>query len=136
MKHHLKILILSLLFGFVSSYAEGQEKPFVVPIDSDGVQRVVAVAGSYYFKPEHIIVKVNIPVEVIISKEAGIAPHNFVIKEPEAVIEVNERLSTKQKNIKFTPEKVGKYQFYCDKRLLFFKSHREKGMNGILEAIE
>lgn len=136
MKHLLKILILSLLFGFVSLYAEGQEKPHVVPIDSDGVQRVLIVAGSYYFKPEHIIVKVNIPVEVIISKEAGIVPHNFVIKDPEADIEMNEPLSTKQKAIKFTSKKVGKYQFYCDKRFLFFKSHREKGMNGILEVIE
>ena len=25
-------------------------------------------------------------------------------------------------------------RFYCDKKLLFFKSHREKGMEGVLKV--
>ena len=29
------------------------------------------VAGSYFFKPNHIVVKVNMPVEILASREAG-----------------------------------------------------------------
>src|SRR5262245_24083817 len=49
--------------------------------DSDGVQRVRVVAGSYFFKPNHIIVKANVPVELVASREAGVAPHDLVIDE-------------------------------------------------------
>jgi plastocyanin len=38
--------------------------------------------------------------------------------------------------IKFTPTEPGKYEFYCGKKLLFFKSHKEKGMVGTLEVTE
>jgi hypothetical protein len=31
---------------------------------------------------------------------------------------------------------VGEYPFYCSKKLLFFKSHREKGMEGMLEVVQ
>ena len=32
--------------------------------------------------------------------------------------------------VQFTPQKPGRYSFYCDKKLLFLPSHREKGMEG------
>jgi len=59
-----------------------------------------------------------------------------VIKEPEAGIDINESLSSEPKVIRFTPKKVGKYPFYCDKKLLFFEGHRKKGMEGIIEVAE
>lgn len=109
---------------------------FKATIDNDGVQKVKILAGNYFFNPDYIIVKVNIPVELTIMKEPGITPHDFVIKEPEAGIDINESLGTEAKIIKFTPNKVGKYPFYCPKKLLFFKSHREQGMEGIIEVVE
>jgi len=36
--------------------------------------------------------------------------------------------------VRFTPTKAGVFAFYCDKKLLFFKSHREKGMEGVLKV--
>jgi hypothetical protein len=30
----------------------------------------------------------------------------------------------------------GIYPFYCSRKLLFFESHREKGMEGTLEVVE
>jgi plastocyanin domain-containing protein len=58
-----------------------------------------------------------------------------VIHEPDAGIDINESMG-KEPKVTFTPKKVGKYPFYCDKRFLFFKSHRERGMEGVLEVVE
>ena len=102
----------------------------------DGVQHVRIEGGSDFYKPNHVIVKVNVPVEFTVSVERGIAPHTLVIKSPEAGMSVDEKLSTDAKNIRFTPTAVGKYPFYCKNKLLFFKSHREKGMRGILEVVQ
>ncbi len=74
--------------------------------------------------------------ELKIRKEPGITPHNIVIKEPDAGIDIRESLDSEPKIIRFTPKKIGKYPFYCDKRLLFFKSHRERGMEGTLEVVK
>ena len=93
-------------------------------------------SGEYYFDPDHIIVKVNIPVELKVKREPGIVPYNIVMSEPEAGIVFKEDVSTEPKVITFTPKKTGKFPFYCDKKLLFFKSHRERGKEGILEVAE
>jgi plastocyanin domain-containing protein len=101
----------------------------------DGIQRVQILGGSYFFKPKHVIVKTNIPVELTVRREAGLTPHNLVLKAPEAGIAIDEALDTDPKRITFTPTAPGKYMFYCDKRLLFFQSHRDKGMEGMLEVV-
>ena len=103
--------------------------------DSDGVQRVRVVAGSYFFKPNHIVVKVNVPVELTASRESGITPHDLVIKAEEAGVNVKEDLGSEAKKIVFTPTRPGKYAIYCSKKLPFVAGHREKGMEGILEVI-
>jgi plastocyanin len=103
--------------------------------DADGVQRVRLVAGSYFFKPNHIIVKANVPVELTASRESGITPHDLVIRAEEAGINVKEDLGSDPKKIAFTPTRPGKYPIYCSKKLPFMAGHREKGMEGILEVV-
>jgi plastocyanin len=110
--------------------------PVVVPIDKDGVQRIDILGSDYFFKPTRIVVKVNVPVELNVRKDGYIIPHNIVIEAPEAGIKVNESLSRDPKAIKFTPTKVGKYPMFCDKKPPFLASHREKGMEGLLEVVE
>ncbi len=102
----------------------------------DGVQHVQIDGGGYFFKPNHVIVKMNVPVELAVSVEKGLIPHTFVIQSPEAGISVDEKLSSDAKTIRFTPTAVGKYAFYCKNKLLFFRSHRAKGMEGVLEVVE
>ncbi len=126
------LAIFTLCFALA---AIGQIKVHKAIIDKDGIQRVNMLAGSYFFDPDHIIVKVDVPVEISIKREPGITPHDFVIKEPEAGMDISETLSTEPKIIKFTPKKPGSYPFYCSKKLLFLKSHREKGMEGIIEVV-
>lgn len=104
-------------------------------IGADGKQHVEIIGGSYFFKPDHIIVKANVPVEFSIKKEWGIAPHTFVLKIPESGIAIDETLSTDAKTVAFTPTVAGNYTFYCRNKLLFFKSHEEKGMKGVLEVV-
>jgi plastocyanin domain-containing protein len=105
-------------------------------VDSDGIQRVQITATEYSFSPKHIIVKANVPVEISAKKEAGIVPHNITVNAPEAGIDFAESLSTEPVTIKFIPTKAGKYIFFCSKKLPFSKSHREKGMEGIIEVRE
>lgn len=124
-----------LLAGSAVSFAQDQKEVHVAKVDPDGVQRVRIVGGGYFFKPYHIIVKVNVPVELVASREAGIVPHNLVIRAPEVGIAVEEDLATEPKKITFTATAVGKYPFYCGKKLLFFASHRERGMEGVLEVV-
>lgn len=104
-------------------------------LDADGVQRAAIVGGSYFFKPRHLVVKVNLPVELALSREPGIVPHTLVIKAPEAGIVLDQLLETEAVPVTFTPTAVGSYPYYCRNKLLFFKSHREQGMEGILEVV-
>jgi plastocyanin domain-containing protein len=134
-KKFLFVVIAAVLLAWgLSASAAGPAT--VVPVDKDGVQRVDIVGGSYFFKPNNIVVKVNVPVELKVSKESSITPHDIAANSPEAGIVFKETLSTTPKIIKFTPTKVGTYPFYCTKKLLFFKSHRERGMEGVIEVVK
>lgn len=134
----INFLLISVIVwtGAFAGESGGDKKIYRASVSEKGIQRIEVVGGEYYYDPDYIIVKKGIPVELIIKKEPGIIPHNIVIKEPAAGMDIRESMSTKQKAIRFTPLKSGKYFFYCDKKLLFFKSHREKGMEGIIEVVE
>jgi heme/copper-type cytochrome/quinol oxidase subunit 2 len=105
-------------------------------LGDDGVQRAEILAGSYFFKPNRIVVKVDLPVELSVRKKSGIVPHTIEINEPDLALEIKELLGTRPTVIRFMPGKTGSYEFYCAKKLLFFKGHREKGMEGVLEVVE
>ncbi len=108
--------------------------PHRASVDSDGVQRIRIVGGSYFFKPAHIVVKARTPVELLLEKEPGITPHNFVIRAPEAGIAIDQELGTDPIRVTFTPTTPGEYAFHCSNRFLFLPSHRRQGMEGILEV--
>ncbi len=133
-KHLCFILICVNIFLNVNLKAE--ENPFVAPIDQDGVQRVEILAGEYYFNPNYIILKVNVPTELKVKKESGPIPHDIVLNAPEAGMDIAESIGTEPKIIKFTPITIGKFPFYCNKKFLFFKSHRERGMEGVIEVTQ
>src|SRR6266568_4262105 len=91
--------------GFLTGPAWGggkpkEEKVFNATVGSDGVQWVEILGGSYFFTPNHVIVKVNVPVELIVKKEAGVVPHNILAKAPEAGIDFNVSMSDEPKIIK------------------------------------
>lgn len=137
MSKGLGIMVLCAVLSFIALPLAAKEKvEYRATVDSDGVQRVEIVGGEYFYKPDYIIVKVNVPVELKVSNESRFVPHSIVAKSPEAGIDFSEDIKREPKVIKFTPTKVGKYPIYCDKKLLFFASHREKGMEGLIEVVE
>ena len=137
MKYLLNIVSIVL---FVAGAALAEDKPavkrFVAPIDKDGYQRVEMTAGEYYFDPAVVVVKVNVPVELTIRKAGGITPHNLVMKAPEADLDFSIDISSEPKKASFMATRTGTYPFACSKKLLFFKSHKERGMHGMLEVVE
>ena len=128
--------VVTLASALQAAPAAGDEGPFRAVVKSNGVQRVEMIGGAYFFFPSHIIVKQNIPVELVVRKESGMVPHNIVMKAPEAGLHFEETLEDTPKVIRFTPKKTGSYPFYCSKKLPFFPSHRDKGMEGVLEVTE
>ena len=131
---HILIAVLIVVSTLTAAFAA--ELPTIVTVDKDGVQRVEILGSDYFFKPAHIIVKVNLPVELKIRKDGYMIPHNIIIDAPEAGIKFNETLSRDPKAVTFTPTRVGTYPMYCDKKPPFMASHREKGMEGLLEVVE
>jgi len=132
------LMVICLVFplhAFALEEAATQEA-YKAAVDADGVQRVEISGGEYFFRPSHIIVKKDVPVELKVKKESGIIPHNFIISAPEAGMDIKESMSSEPKIIRFTPTKSGKYPFYCDKKLPFAKGHRAKGMEGSIEVTE
>lgn len=128
------LLMVTLTAGALAASAE--DALMRVTVDSDGVQRVAIVGGSYFFRPNHIVVKVNVPVELSVRMEPGMIPHSFVLEAPRAGMAIRAELGGEPKKFLFTPSLPGLYPFYCAHKLLFFKSHRERGMEGMLEVVE
>lgn len=118
----------------VRKLIKGEVNRAEAALGADGIQRVEVLGGGYFYNPNYIIVKVNVPVEITYKREAGFVPHDFAIKAPEAGIDFSESMDTAPKVVKFTPTKPGVYPFYCTKKLLFSTSHRDKGMKGVLEV--
>ena len=127
--------LLFFLSLALTAPAWGEMRKVFVPLDADGVQRVEIVGGEYFFDPGHLVVKVNIPVELKVRKESWIVPHNITANSPEAGIVFEESLGRDPTVIRFTPTKPGNYPIYCNKKPPFLASHREKGMEGVIEVV-
>lgn len=110
--------------------------PLQVPVDLlDGIQRATIILDSYSYTPNHVIVQAGKPVELFLTSITTITPHNFLLKDEATGLVIERDVGAgRTVTLQFTPVKPGIYQFYCDKKLLFFPSHQEKGMEGTLEV--
>ena len=142
LQYALSILAMLFLCTVAANSSESdthgswKEKRTVAKVDADGVQRVEMIGGDYFFDPNYIVVKVNKPVELKVKKAASYIPHNLIAKSPEAGVVFKIDLKTDPQPVRFTPTKTGKYPIFCDKSLLWFKTHRERGMEGYIEVVE
>lgn len=106
-----------------------------VPISPDGVQRATVVLDSYSYSPNHLVVENGKPVELILTSITMITPHNFIIKDSSGSLSVEQDVGAgKTVMTRFVPTQPGLFPFFCDKRLWPMPSHRDKGMEGILEV--
>lgn len=141
MKNALKYIVLSVIFCFISTASasgasDSEIEKITAEVNSQGIQKVEIIGGSHFFDPNYIIVKKDVPVELVFTKEPGMVPHDVAMDSPEAGIKFQFDISNTPQSVTFTPTKAGEYPFYCTKKLLFFESHKEKGMKGTLEVRE
>lgn len=118
-----------------ASTAGSDETADRAAVGADGVQRVAIVGGSYFFRPDHVVVRAGQPLEFSLRMESGVIPHRFVLESADGKVVVDVSLAQEVKTIRLTLA-AGRYTFHCPNRLLFLASHRERGMAGVLEAGE
>jgi len=138
MTTHMKLpaaLIGLMVFGFLQATSLNAESPAIlVPIAADGIQRMEVTVDSYSFKPDRLIVRENVPVELILKSVTWIVPHNFVLRSSEAALEIEKEVPAGETvTVRFTPTRNGEFKFLCTKRFLF-ERHADKGMVGTLEV--
>lgn len=109
--------------------------PMLVPLSPDGIQRVTVILDSYSYSPNHLVVESGKEVELTLTSIAMITPHNFIIKDSAGSWSVEQDVGAgKTVMAKFVPTQPGLFSFFCDKRLWPMPSHRDKGMEGLLEV--
>jgi len=92
--------------------------------------------GDYRFNPDTITVQAGETVQLQLTNTDGVTPHNFTLKAENAGLDVDTDVSAgKTQVVDITPLAPGTYKFYCNKKLLFFKNHRDRGMEGILVVV-
>ena len=89
--------------------------------------------GDYRFLPGEIQLSANQPAILRLVNTDSVTPHNFIMEtgSDSPTVEVD-LLGGESVEVKLPPLPAGRYIFYCSNKLLFMKSHREKGMEGIL----
>ena len=124
-----------LVGGLVHVAAAGAGEPVVAQVEADGVQHATITLDSYSYTPDYLVVQAGKPVELTLTSVTFITPHNFLLTDPAAGFTVEQDVRAgKTVTVRFTPTQTGTFIYYCDRKLLFIASHREKGMEGRLEV--
>lgn len=100
--------------------------------DTSTLGSAIAVPVS---PPDHLVVEKGKPVELTLTSATIIIPHNFIIKDLAGSLSIEQDVSAgKTVTVRFVPTRPGLFPFFCDKRLWPMASHRDKGMEGLLEV--
>ncbi len=96
--------------------------------------RSIAVKmGDYRFSPDIIAVNAGETVQLELTNTDTLTPHNFTLQAQEAGLAVDVDVSAgKSRVVDIVPLVPGSYTFFCNKKLPFSKSHRDRGMQGSL----
>lgn len=120
-------------FSAVLAYVLLVSVPLAARAADAEAQQVTVHLGDYRFQPETIEVVAGRPVELTLINDDKITPHNFTLKEPAAGLDLSANVSAGESTtLRFTPQTAGTYPLYCNKKLPFMKSHRERGMEAKL----
>jgi plastocyanin len=128
------ILVLLFLVTLISE-DRGYGVMSTVTADDQGIQRATIIMDSYSYSPNELSVEAGKPVELTLRNAATFIPHTFHLADPASGLHVHAEVSAgESQTVRFTPNQRGTFTFYCEKKLLFFKSHRERGQEGRLEV--
>jgi len=107
--------------------------PAVLQAAGSSAQTISVKLGDYRYRPDRLEVTAGTPVILQLTNTDRITPHNFTLKHEQAGFNLDiDIVAGKTQKVIFTPVRPGNYTFFCNKKLLFFKSHREHGMEGTL----
>ena len=107
----------------------------IAKADDQDIQRATIIMDSYSYSPNELSVHAGKPVELTLRNAATFTPHTFHLADPASGLHVHAEVSAgESQTVRFTPNQRGTFTFYCEKKLLFFKSHRERGQEGHLEV--
>jgi heme/copper-type cytochrome/quinol oxidase subunit 2 len=92
--------------------------------------------GDYRFTPQELAVPTGRTLRLELTNTDGITPHNFTLKNPASGLDIDTDVPPgATRVVELTPKRPGSYAFYCNKKLPFMKSHRERGMQGTLTVL-
>jgi plastocyanin len=123
--HCAPLLLGALLLASGPAPARGEEEP----------QAIFLSLGDYHFTPDTLEVHAGRPVVLTLTNTDTLTPHNFTLQDAKAGLDIDTNVSAGSKAvIEFTPAIPGDYIFFCNKKLPFMKSHRDRGMEGSLHV--
>lgn len=88
---------------------------------TEDVQTIDVEAGSFYYKPNEIMVKKGQKVKIVITAVSMM--HDFNIDELDVKMPIVQNGSTG--TVEFTPDKTGEFEYYCS-----VGQHRANGQVG------
>ena len=107
----------------LSHTVHGQEPP----------REIAITMGDYHYAPDVIEMDRGQTVILHLSNTDGITPHNFTLVDASAGLDVDTDIGAGTPvRISLTPQRPGTWTWYCNKKLPFMKSHRDRGMQGTL----
>lgn len=107
--------------------------PWSAAATDDGAQKFAVELGDYRYHPDTIEVTTGGKVILELHNRDSITPHNFTLKDESVGLNIDTNVPAgKTVKVEFTAPAAGSYTFYCNKKLLFLESHRERGMKGTL----
>ncbi len=125
-------LLIAPGYGFVRSYAQTVESSMPAPGGPFGQQITISME-SYAYTPAEVRVDKGQPLTLTLSNQSFLVPHNFLLDDPHGNRLVELDISSGDvQAVSLTLNETGMYSFYCDKKFLFFPSHRKQGMEGHL----
>lgn len=117
-------ILLSLACLFSGSWLYASE---------DDITVIEVKLGGYRFMPQEIQLIADQPAILRLVNTDSITPHNFTMNaasgSPAIDVDV---LGGESVDVRLAAMPAGRYTFYCGNKMLFMKSHREKGMEGSL----
>lgn len=131
----IKTSFIALLLIAAIARADQASEAVSASLDADGVQRATLVLDSFSYTPSHLVVTVDRPVELTLVSKSGLTPHNLVLDDAASGLSLRQDVRAGQTvTLSFTPTRAGRFAFFCDKKPPFMASHRDRGMEGVLEV--
>jgi plastocyanin len=99
--------------------------------------RVIAVGmGDYRFQPDAIELHAGETVRLELTNTDGLTPHNFTLQDAAGELDLDIDVAAGETQVlELSAPVTGTYTFYCNKKLPFMKSHRDRGMEGALVVV-